>query len=278
MNSGRTNTLTDFEEREKKIKDFEEDFKQKEKQLKELTQKLKGFEEKSSQDEVVTSQIEQYEQKIKELDEMTSRLRNALGNLQEENIKLEDELNSIKSEHGDISELKSKLKVLDETVITQQKEIVEKDKILKGRATEEGGGLPEGTLQKIIVGKVETIKEFNRLLEDVKFRLFLIIPTVEDLDQLNLPKDSKVDTRVATAFDLSNAAHKGLISTYPHIEFRSYSKKDRWGIERDAEEICLVAESENKDYIGISSSDSKICELFLKLLTEAWLTATKITL
>ena len=285
MNSGRNKPVIDFEEKENKIIEFEKQFTENEKQLEKLTgecqdlqQKLQNLEAKTSQDEVVASQIDDYRQKITELEEMSARLRTALGQLQEENIKLEDELNGIKTEHGDITELKAKLTVLEETVITQQKEIVDKDRILKRRTSEEDGGIDESAPQKFLVGKVETVTEFNRLLENVKFRLVLIVPTVQDLKQLKLMNNPNVDTRIATSLDLSNVAHKNFIKQFPNAEFRNYSKKDRWGIECDAEEICLVAESENKDLIGIASSDSKICELFLKLLTEAWLTATKISL
>ncbi len=283
MNSGPTKTLTDFEEKEKEILEFEKQYIENEKELKKLSeesqdlnQKLQNLEAKASQDEVVASQIEDYKKKINELEETSSRLRTALGQIQEDNIKLEDELNSIKTEHGDIAELKSKLNVLEETVIAQQKEIIDKDKILKGRTSEAEGNIHTGAVQKFIVGKVETLNEFNRLLDNVKFRLFLIVPTIEDLKQLKLLNSANVDTRVATSLDLSNTAHKNFIQKYPDVDFRNYSKKDRWGIECDAEEICLVAESENKDLIGISSSDSKICEMFLKLLTEAWLTAARI--
>ncbi len=291
METERSHLITDFEKREQKIMEFEENYVKNEKLLKELTEKcqnleekLKIYEEKSSQDEVIAAQlnelrskIKQYETEIQELNETNARLRNALTNLQEENIKLEDELNSLKSDHTDINELKSKLKVLEETVITQQKEIVEKDKILKGKFIEEEGYKPESSLQKFIIGKIETIKEFNRLLNNVQFRIFLVVPKIDDLEQLNLPKDEKIDIRIATSFDLTNPAHQSLIKSFPNAEFRNYSGKDRWGLERDAEEICLVAESENKDFIGISSSDSKICELFSKLLTEAWLKGEKIT-
>lgn len=281
MDSDRANSYSDFEEREKKILEFEQNLIENEEKLKTLTkecedlnQKLKLVEE--SQDEMIATQLKELRAKLEESDQMTTNLRSALQNLQEDNIKLEDELNAFKSEHGDINEVKEKLQVLEETVITQQKEIVEKDKILKGR--QEEGEVLESALQKFIVGKVETVKEFNHLLENAKFRLFLIVPTIEDLKQLNLPDDSNIDMRVATAFDLENKFHREYLESYSNVDFRVYSKRDRWGIERDAEEICLVAESENKDYIGISSSDSKICELFLKLLTEAWLTADKVSL
>lgn len=279
-----TKVLTDFEEMEKKITDFEQNYlkiKEQANKAQELEEKLNAFEAKFSDDEVIAaqlqdlhSQIEQYEKTNRELNEANSRLQNALSTIQEDNIKLEDELNNIKSEHGNVKELKSKLAVLEETVITQQKELVEKDKILKGKRE----GPTESALQKFIVGKVETIKEFNRLIETAKFRLFLIVPKIEDLEQFNRKKSEKINIRIATAFDLTNNAHKTILTSYPNTDFRNYAGMDRWGIERDAEEICIVAESENKDYVGISSSDSKICELFSKLLTEAWLKGTKVTL
>lgn len=271
-----TSEMMDFEEKEKIILAFEQEYVQIQTELKELNEKYKLLEEQTSKEKV--EQITQYEEKIKQLTEMNERLRTALEQLQEENIKQEDELNSIKADHADITELRSKVQILEETIINQQKELVEKDKILKGRTAEGEGEALESTLQKFIVGKVETITEFNRLLDTVKFRLFLIVPTIEDLQQLNLKNNPDVDTRVATAFDLSNESHKNYIKSYPDIEFRSYNKKDRWGIERDAEELCLTIETENKDYIGISSSDSKVTEILLKLLTEAWLTASKIAL
>ncbi|NVM28597.1 MAG: hypothetical protein HWN65_07115 [Candidatus Helarchaeota archaeon] len=275
MNSERTNIIADFEEKEKKILEFEDEFakmKESSKEYEKLREKMK-----SSQDEAIASQIDELHSKMEEHEQTNNRLRTALQQIQEENIALEDELNSIKSEHGDIGELKSKLQVLEDTVITQQKEIVEKDKILKGKRAEEAGLTTEGTLQKFIVGKMETIKEVNRLLKNSKFRILLIVPSFDDLKQLNIPENPKIDTRIATAFDLANKFHREFIHKFPHVEFRNYSKSDRWGIERDAEEVCLVAESENKDYIGISSSDSKICDLYSKLLTEAWLTASKVS-
>ncbi|MHA1263751.1 MAG: hypothetical protein ACTSRS_00805 [Candidatus Helarchaeota archaeon] len=276
MESSHSKAITDFEEKEKRISEFEKEFIRKETELKELQEKYKLLEEQTSKDKV--EKIAQYEGKIKELSETNERLRNALNQLQEENIQLEDELNKIKSEHADINELKSKMQILEETVITQQKEIIEKDKILKGRMGEDEEATLESTLQKFIVSKAETIKEFNRLLDAAKFRLFLIVPTLDDLQQLHLKNNPDVDTRIATAFDLSNEGQKDFIAKFPDVEWRLYTKKDRWGIERDAEEICIVAETENKDYIGISSSDSKVTQLFLKLLTEAWLTADKVSL
>ena len=294
MTTERSKGSSSFEKREKEILAFEENIQKNENELKELStkcqeleKKLKIFEEKSSQDEVIEAQlselrakIQEYEQTLKESNETNSRLQSALGQMQEENIKLEDELNSFKKYQVNVKDLKSKLKVLEETVITQEKELIEKDKILKGQFTdEEGSKIPIGTLQKFIVGRVETIKEFNNLLEKVQFRLFLIVPSPEDLEDFNLNQlDPKVDIRIATAFDLSNDSHKKMIQEYPNADFRNFSGKDRWGIERDKEEICLVAESENKDLIGISSTDSKIVELFLKLLTEAWLKGEKISL
>lgn len=292
MDAERTDIITDFEEKEKEILEFEAKFIKNEQLLKELTekcqvleQKLKMLEEKSSQDEVIAaqmnelrSQIAEYEQKAKEAEDMSERLRNALGNIQEENIKLEDELNSIKSDTGDIKELRSKLQVLEETVIAQQKELVEKDKILKGEFVTEEGSASVSALQRFIVGKVETINEFKRLIESTEIRLFIVVPTIEDLEQLDLHLDPKIGIRIATSLDPSNTAHKKIIETLPNAMFRNYSGKDRWGIERDAEEVCLIAESENKDYIGISSSDSKICELFSKLLTEAWLKGERVNL
>lgn len=288
MNNEKSNEISAFEEREKKILEFEDVFTKNEQlanKCQDLEQKLKALEEKSSQDEVVAAQlgelhskIEEYEKTIQDLNGMSSNLRNALANVQEDNIKLEDELNSLKTEHGDVGELKSKLKTLEETVISQQKELIEKDKILKGEFIAEEGQTSDSALQRFIVGKVETIKEFNNLIEEVKFRLFLIVPTIEDLEQLNLEIDEKVDIRIATSFDHTNSSHKKIIETVPNAEFRNYKGKDRWGIECDGEEVVLVALSENKDYIGISSADSKICDLFSKLLTEAWLKGEKIPL
>ncbi|HUY01479.1 MAG TPA: hypothetical protein VMV49_18090 [Candidatus Deferrimicrobium sp.] len=290
MSTDRTKSSSSFEKREKEILEFEELCIKNEQQLthlKELEKKLKVFEEKSSQDEVIAAQLNElrekiktYEHDIQESDANNARLSAALGQLQEENIKLEDELNEFKSNQGNIQELKSKLKILEETVITQEKELIEKDKILKGQLiTKDGCEISGNTSGKFIIGKVETLKEFNHLIENVKFRLFLIMPSAEDLKDLNLNQlGPKVDVRIAAGFNLSDDSHKKIIQINPNIEFRNFSGRDRWGIERDAEEICLVAESENKDLIGISSSDSKICDLFSKLLTEAWLKGEKIHL
>jgi chromosome segregation ATPase len=296
MDADRTNNMADFEKKEQDIMAFEEEFTKKEKTLKELTQKcqdldqkLKVYEEKSSQDEIVATQlselrakIEQYEQSTKELTETNTRLRDALQNIQDDSVKLEDELNTLKSAQGDINELKSKNKMLEETVITQQKELIEKHKILKGRVAEgKESEIAASSIQKFIVGKTETITEFNRLLENVKFRLFLVFPAIEDLMDLNLTSfsklQSKAEIRIATAIDQTNNTQLKIIKAYPNVEFRHYKAKDRWGLSRDSEEICFVAQSENKDLIGISSSDSKINDLFLKLMTEAWLKGEKIT-
>jgi len=295
MDADRANIMADFEKKEQDITAFEEEFTKKEKSLKELTQtcqdlnqKLKVYEEKSSQDEIVATQlselrskIEQYEKSIQELTETNTRLREALQNIQEDSVKFEDELNALKSAQGDINELKSKNKMLEETVITQQKELIEKDKILKGRVAEgKESKLSASSIQKFIVGKTETITEFNRLLENVKFRLFLVFPVIEDLLDFNLTSFSKLEgkaeIRIATAIDRSNDAHLKIMRSYPNVDFRHYKNKDRYGLERDSEEICFVAQSENKDLIGISSSDSKINDLFLKLMTEAWLKGEKI--
>ncbi|MHA1130550.1 MAG: hypothetical protein ACTSQI_06350 [Candidatus Helarchaeota archaeon] len=284
--------ITSLEEKEKKILEFEENYTKTEQLLKEYTakcqdleEKLRILEEKSSKDEVVAAQlnelhskIEEYEHTIQELQANNERLRNAISQLQEENIQMEDELNSIKTEHGDINELKAKLKVLEETVITQQKELVEKDKILKGEFITDDGCAAEGGVQHFIVGKEETLKEFNHLIENTSYRLSLVIPTIEDLEQLNLQLDAKINLRIATSLDLSKPVHKKIANQFSNAEFRNYSGKDRWVIERDGQEICIVALSENKDYIGFSSTDSKIVNLFSKLLTEAWLKGEKVAL
>ncbi len=286
-----TEEITLLEAKEKKILEFEENFTKNEALLKEYTEKcgvleekLRTLEEKSSKDEVVAAQlgelhskIEEYENTIQQLNENNERLRNAISQLQEENIQMEDELNVIKTEHGDINEVKAKLKVLEETVITQQKELVEKDKILKGEFVTEEGRVAEGSVQHFIVGKEETIQEFNRLIEAASYRLFLVIPRIEDLEDLNLQLDAKVNLRIATSLDLSKPVHKKIANQISNAEFRNYPGKDRWGIERDGNEICIVALSENKDYIGFSSSDSKIFNLFSKLLTEAWLKGEKVS-
>jgi DNA repair exonuclease SbcCD ATPase subunit len=297
MDADRTSNLVDFEKKERDILAFEEEYTKKEKTLKdllqkckELDQKVKVYEEKSSQDEVVATQlselrvkIEQYEKSNQELTETNARLQMALQNVQDDGVKIEDELNALKSATGDINEIKSKMKMLEETVIAQQKELVEKDKILKGRIAEGAESkIAARSIQRFIVGKAETISEFNRLLENVKFRLFLVFPAIEDLLDLNLTVfsklEGKVEIRIATAIDRNNDAHLKIIRSYPNVEFRHFKNKDRYGLESDSEEICFVAQSENKDLIGLSSSDSKINDLFLKLMTEAWLKAEKITL
>ncbi|MHC1592383.1 MAG: coiled-coil domain-containing protein [Candidatus Helarchaeales archaeon] len=256
---------------------IEKTLKEKEAELEKVNAELSSLKEnveneiKQSYDELIDRQtkiiknkkeeIEKLDEKIKDISELSASLERENARLKEELEKLKDKIenqqSTILEKNDQILDLKDEVRKLNETIASLQ------DKL---ESTKEKSF-------KYIQGREQLIEIMNEALSKARMRILIITPTIKDLESLNFSLLSdRVSVRVATFVD-KNEEDQELLRSFmgrKNFSVRNFPRQDRWGLEFDREGLVIATHAENVGPIGFYLSEYKQIELYLTLLSEAW--------
>ncbi|MFX1451525.1 MAG: hypothetical protein ACFFCM_11820 [Promethearchaeota archaeon] len=233
-----------------------------------IQEKIKNLEEQNSrQTKVIKNLKENIENKEKEIKTKDEKLEKAIQADEQLVSKIDDLKNQLKEKVETISDKQNKIEELKKNIADLESDF-EKLNVEYQNIKEQKMGL--------IQGKENIISIMNNMLDNVKIRLLICTPTIEDLEEIELQNlDKKINIRIATFIDLKIEKHKDILDTFsgfPNITFRNFDKNDRWGLEHDREEIILAAHSDKTPGpMGMMSNNPKHIEFFSTLLSEAWI-------
>jgi len=262
---------------EEKIKKIEEEYQQKEKELADANIKIEKNKElietsiKKEYEEQVgrqTRTIKKQKEEIASLTEQVNELKNQVNSLEEKNGSLKDLIENLKDKlesnksailekTDQVLDLKDEIKQLNETV----------------NALREKLELSEKKDFKYIQGREQILESMNEALGNARMRVLLIIPTIKDLEGLNLSiLSDRVNVRVATSIEKTEE-DQDILNSFKgrsNFTFRNFSRKDRWGLEFDREGLIIATNSEKAGPVGFYITEYKQIEFYLTLLSEAW--------
>ncbi len=233
-----------------------------------VQEKIQNYEEQNSrQVKVIKNLKENIEKQNKEIEDKEKKLETALQADEKLVSKIEDLKNDTKEKTKEITGKQEKINELKKTISDLENDF-EKLNVEYQNIKEQKTGL--------IQGKENIISIMNNMLDNVKIRLLICTPTIEDIEQIELQNlNKKINIRIATFIDLNIENHKEIMDTFsgfPNITFRNFDKQDRWGLEHDREEIILAAHSDKTPGpMGMMSNNPKHIEFFSTLLSEAWI-------
>lgn len=128
----------------------------------------------------------------------------------------------------------------------------------------------------------------NEEISRAKLRVLIVAPEITDIDLNSIESaPSHVNIRIAALIDKENRSHKKMIdelSKFDNVDFRNRKLQNMWGINRDYEEVVLcvlskteVAEQKRTEIAGIGSIIEEHIKIFVPILEDAWMGATKIS-
>lgn len=126
--------------------------------------------------------------------------------------------------------------------------------------------------------------QINDAISRVKMRLYIITPTIDDVDLVALSKvRTHVNVRISTNFNNNNPSDYAKIcqiNANPNFSIRLYPRENLWAINKDFEEIavCVVSkelDSDNIEIAGMGSALDEHIKLFAAVLEDIWIQSKK---
>ncbi|HMF30668.1 MAG TPA: hypothetical protein VKK79_04605 [Candidatus Lokiarchaeia archaeon] len=204
-----------------------------------------------------------------EVDALQVQLQEKQQILDEKNALLEE----LTKEHSDLKReaelLKQDLEASDALTEKLQKQL------------DEGAGAAAAgpDLEKVRFTREQIIKKTLEILNRGLHNVTIIVPSLEDLENLNLYEvKSSVSVKVGCFVDPTNPKHNDLlqeIESLDNISIRLYENKDRWAISKDNEELFLAAVGEEENLVFYTRDPLHI-KMLNPLVMESWLRARKI--
>ena len=126
----------------------------------------------------------------------------------------------------------------------------------------------------------------NDEISKAKMRVLIVAPNLSDID-INMIKDrpSRINFRISTHIDPSSPIHESILQeldTMDNVDYRSRTKQNLWGINRDYEEVilCVLSKTEFRgenitEIAGIGSIIEEHIKIFVPILEDAWVGARK---
>ncbi len=137
------------------------------------------------------------------------------------------------------------------------------------------------------IRSIEAMKaQINESLSRVKMRLFIVAPTIEDVDLVALSRiKGHVNVRISTYYELENPLHKKKVDIiesdeHPNWYIRLYDRKNLWAINKDFEEIvlCVLSKSYETGITEIAGMGTLLDEhikLFAAVVEDVWIQSKK---
>ncbi len=128
--------------------------------------------------------------------------------------------------------------------------------------------------------------QINEALRNTKMRMLIVAPTLSDLDLDPLLKSpSHLQIRLSCFIDPLNREHQKIIAQledHPHIQYRNRELQNLWGMHKDYEEVVIgivslkvTEKGEKKEVVGIGSIIEEHIKIFIPILEDAWVGASK---
>ncbi|MHA1451572.1 MAG: hypothetical protein ACTSRD_01785 [Promethearchaeota archaeon] len=125
--------------------------------------------------------------------------------------------------------------------------------------------------------------QINEAMSMVKMRLYMIVPSISDVDFTALSKiKSRINVRISTNFDLNNAADKqklDSIKELDNITVRYFPRGSMWAVNKDFEEmiVSVVSQDESGRHVaGMGSVLDEHIKLFAPVIEDVWLQSKKL--
>jgi len=252
----------ELSEKKKILDDFELEKRKWSEEKKLLIEKIDKS--KSENEEI----IENYKKKFDDLQEL---IKNKEAEFENERNSLMAEITNEKNNH------KEELIKLQEDFEKQKEKLI---KEFEQKLKEEKENYQINDNIKILIGENQFISQINEILKNVKVRVLLILPHLDDLNNIDLSSiDENVSINLSTRIDLKNPEHENIISNLRknyNIIVRNYESEDLWGLKKDGDSLLLASKLESGEYFGFFTSDIKNVNLFSVIISDANLRAKKI--
>ncbi len=253
---------TEILNRDEKLREYEKYIEKLEKNLESFTSEKNLLENIKNENKILHEDLKNKNNKIKKQDEQISNL-----------VK---ELENYKKFIDDICDL---LNAEEQNIYEKIKNVLLENADLKNKLNTKqiSQAPPEKLPFDYITGVNEILKHINNLLRDAKYRIILIIPSINDIKSLNFSSLVVSNIFLATFFDTSKPEHLKIIeelnSKYK-INVRFYENRDRWGVLKDGDTIIIANNSIDTEITGYLTSDMKLIEIFSKIINDAWNNST----
>ena len=133
----------------------------------------------------------------------------------------------------------------------------------------------------IQVSKSEIIKKMRSILENAISNVTIVVPTIEDLQELYLYElRSSVSMNIACSINPGIEEHSELLDEFEsldNISLRNYERRDRFVLMRDGEELLLavIGKSEDNNLV-VHTKDPKHIRILNPIVMECWIQSRKI--
>ncbi|MBN2155623.1 MAG: hypothetical protein JW776_06250 [Candidatus Lokiarchaeota archaeon] len=125
--------------------------------------------------------------------------------------------------------------------------------------------------------------QINEAFSMVKMRLYVICPTIKDIDFTALSKvKSRINVRISTDFDLNSSADKGKVDTLKemtNVDLRYFPRGTVWALNKDFEEmiVCVVSKGDGELQVaGMGSVLDEHIKMFAPVLEDIWIQSKKL--
>ena len=128
------------------------------------------------------------------------------------------------------------------------------------------------------------IAQINEAMSMVKMRLYMIVPSINDLDFTALSKiKSRINVRISTNFDLNDPTHKSKLDSLKELDnitIRYFPRGSMWAVNKDFEEMMISVvsghETGSRSVAGMGSVLDEHIKLFAPVIEDVWLQSKKL--
>ena len=209
--------------------------------------------------------MERLNEKLNEKDKIIQEFNEKISNQDIELTEQIKKLETIINEQNDQLEDLKRLQLENQQL---KKELEELKKINRD-LEEKTGKLEMG--QEVIVGRENVINYINEMIKITKMSILIVTPKIIDLKDIDFSINDRIQIRVVTSLDFQSSQHLEILKKLQdlNIIIREYRLADRWGIDRDGEEIFIAPAGGN--VFGLRVKNEEAIKLYKILITDAWL-------
>jgi hypothetical protein len=200
------------------------------------------------------------------LDEASKRSQADLDALRAENAQIKDQLSMHEAK---LKDKEMKMFSLQEEMATLKDKLVAE---IESKAAIESK--LSSTSMRLILGRDAIIKTFNELLEKALHNVMFVVPTLKELQQLDLKK-IKPSVKASAAVKLDVASKEDIkiveqIQKQYRIEIRAFNLDDRYGINVDRGSVFIGVNSKTEPF-GMITENTEAIDLFMRqFIVECW--------
>jgi len=231
-------------------------------------------------------QIKILEQTLKTKDESTKTLEKAIALKDEEIKKLTSssvDHDILKEKDEMITQLQKEIEILNEELTKADEDLenleLENEKLKQDQSSSKDVKIIDFT--NIQISKSEILKKMRGILEKAIANVTIIVPSIEDLQELYLYElRSSVTMKVACLINPVISEHSELLEEFESLEnisLRNFERKDRYILARDGEELLLaIIGNSVENNLVLHTKDPKHLRALNSLATEGWIQSRKI--